>query len=52
MLKISLVLATLALLAATGATALAFMSIEQQHSPNRPLAITHMLRLAPDLALP
>jgi hypothetical protein len=36
---------------AAGATSLAFMSIEQQHSANRPLA-THMLRLAPDLALP
>ena len=52
MLKIIVLLALLALLTATGATSLAFMSIEQQHSANRPLATTHMQRLAPDLALP
>ena len=52
MLKLLLLTGTLTLLAATGATSLAFMSIEQQHSANRPLATTHMLKLAPDLALP
>jgi hypothetical protein len=56
MLKVILLTGLLSMLAATGATSLAFMSIEQQHSPNRPLAATHMLGLglglAPDLALP
>ena len=52
MLKVILLTGLLSMLAATGATALAFMSIEQQHSATRPLATTHMLRLAPDLALP
>jgi hypothetical protein len=52
MLKVILLTGLLSILAATGANALAFMSIEQQHSATRPLATTHMLRLAPDLALP
>jgi len=51
MLKVILLTGLLSMLAATGATALAFMSIEHQHPATRPLA-THMLRLAPDLALP
>jgi len=52
MLKLFLLTALLTLLAATGATSLAFMSIEQQHSANRPLATTHLLKLQDDLALP
>jgi hypothetical protein len=52
MLKTIALLATLAILTATGATSLAFMSVEQQHATTRSLATTHMLRLAPDLALP
>jgi hypothetical protein len=51
-LKLLLLTGTLTLLAATGATSLAFMSIEQQHSANRPLATTHLLKLQDDLALP
>ena len=51
MLKMILLTGLLSMLAATGATSLALMSIEHQHSANRPLA-THMLKLAPDLALP
>jgi len=52
MLKVIFLTGLLSMLAATGATSLALMSVEHQHSANRPLATTHMLRLAPDLALP
>ena len=52
MLKTMVLLALLIMLTATGATSLAFMSIEQQHSANRSLATTHLQQLAPDLALP
>ena len=51
MLKLLLLTGTLTLLAATGATSLAFMSIEQQHSANRAVT-THLLKLQDDLALP
>ena len=52
MLKVIFLTGLLSMLAATGATSLALMSVEHQHSANRPLATTHMLRLPPDLALP
>jgi len=58
-LKLLLLTATLTLLAATGATSLALMSIEAQHSANRPeevsaygAATTHLLKLQDELALP
>jgi hypothetical protein len=51
MLKTIVLLALLWILSAAGATGLAFRSIEQ-HSANRPLATTHLLKLQDDLALP
>ena len=52
MLKVILLTGLLSMLAATGATSLALMSVEQQHSANRPLATAHLQKLAPDLAVP
>jgi hypothetical protein len=52
MLKLVLLTGLLSLVAATGATSLAFMSIRPPQSIAAPLAATHMQRLGPDLALP
>ena len=51
MLKLLLLTGTLTLLAATGATSLALLSI-QPSAANRPLATNHLLKLQDELALP
>jgi hypothetical protein len=51
MLKMILLTGLLSMLAATGATSLALLSI-QPDAVDRPLATTHLLKLQDELALP
>jgi hypothetical protein len=51
MLKMILLTGLLSMLAATGATSLALMTIKPS-TANRPLATTHLLKLQDELALP